>query len=679
MSALRERSRGVLPAVLPWLFPALVVLAVVVLAGLDLSGSSLPLNGAGARDPSVVAGTPRSIRTDEFALSTPNLIGNDRRGNPVRPWIGLNRTFLPATGVGVAAEHWTELFKPYEWGFFALDPSHAFALRWWLLPAIGLLGCYALLRLVTGRTLLSVGIAVLAVCTPYAAWWSLTPALSIGFLTGAVACGIAALRRRRAWACAGFGLAAGYLAFCGFMVLYPPWQVSVAWIGIAVLAGEILDRRPGWRRPLLTAAAALLVLVPAGLVWYVQGKAAIMTTAQTVYPGNRISTAGETSLRFLLDAPSSLALSLSDLHVRPTDTSFTGKQITSVNQTAIASSWIPLPLMAAAVVLLAWVWLGRRRVRGTAGGPEAGRPDPIWTWTLVTAATALLLAWAVLPMPAWFGAVTLLNRVPGARTPAAIGLGAALMLGIGARVLSRNRPPWWLVGVAALGAVATVPAMTVAVLGLHWTRHHPSTRLMLEVSTLFAVGAGVLLTGRLVRVAALWTAAVALICFVPVNPLVRGLGPLQDDPVVVALRPYARPGHATNVTVYSPRGPLTSLVTASGVENLSGLTVYPDVALMTSLDPGQRNQWNAFAKFTWIPDPGAGPVRITAARGTNQTLAVDPCAPAILALPIDVAVSGQPIPATVAPCLGLLRTVPWRDGPVYLYRVDRSGRDAATR
>ena len=61
-------------------FPVLVMVAVTVLAALNLNGSSIALNSRlGASDPDIVAGTPRVIRGDEFALATPVDIGTSLR------------------------------------------------------------------------------------------------------------------------------------------------------------------------------------------------------------------------------------------------------------------------------------------------------------------------------------------------------------------------------------------------------------------------------------------------------------------------------------------------------------------------------------------------------------------------------------------------------------------------
>ena len=136
-------------------FPLIVALGMTTLVALDVNGSSVGvLSVADQPDPSLLAGTPRGIRSDEAALSTPNFVGNIRRGLPAEPWIGLTPTFLPATSIGVVSDHWTEAFKPQDWGAFVLRPDRAFAWHWWAQLAIAMLGLYALLVTLTRRTAL---------------------------------------------------------------------------------------------------------------------------------------------------------------------------------------------------------------------------------------------------------------------------------------------------------------------------------------------------------------------------------------------------------------------------------------------------------------------------------------------------------------------------------------------
>lgn len=212
------------------------------------------------------------VRSDEFLLTTPQVVGNDRRGLPTQPWIGLTRTFLPATSMDVPTWHWTTLFKPRLWAFFVLPTDRAFAWWWWYSPLIGFLGVHALLCLIGGRPLVAGALAAALTLSPYTAWWSLAPALIAGTLAAAAACAVAGLRVRRRRSAVVLGLLAGWWAVGGALILYPPWQLSTALLLVAVVIGVAVDHRVNWRRVAEVALPAGMVVVPALALWASQAR-----------------------------------------------------------------------------------------------------------------------------------------------------------------------------------------------------------------------------------------------------------------------------------------------------------------------------------------------------------------------------------------------------------------------
>lgn len=100
----------------------------------------------------------------------------------------------------------------------------------------------------------------------------------------------------------------------------------------------------------------------------------------------------------------------------------------SDNLSENASSWFPL---AALLLLVCWGLapgarrLSRRVLRRSVGQPtSADDSASAWTLGLVSAATALLLAWFFLPVPGLVGTLTLLDRVQPGRLPLALGFAA---------------------------------------------------------------------------------------------------------------------------------------------------------------------------------------------------------------------------------------------------------------
>jgi hypothetical protein len=663
------------------IFPVLVLAAAAVLVLLNLNGSSVGFLGVSPNtDPNLLHGHPWGIRSDEAALSTPALVGNTRRGLPTTPWIGLTPTFLPATSTA-PSDHWTELFKPQDWGFFVLGASRGFAWHWWSQIAIAMLGTFALLVAVTRRRWTAAALAAVAAFSPYIAWWSLIPGLVLGFAAGATALALAAFRARTTSHAVVLAAAGGYLATAAVLLLYPPWQISLGWVLLAVLAGTVLDHRVPVRRVLAVAGSAGLVMAVACGAWYLQSRDALIATADTIYPGHRVAAAAGGNVAWLFDQPSSaFAAAAPPRALRGASLAANG-HVVLANQSEISSAWLPLPILVAVVLAVLVTLLRRRQAAGQPAPPAEpghgedetsavaaeGAPPLLWTTVCVAASGALLLAWTVLPLPGWVGQLTLLNRVEGVRTSLALGLVAVLLLAIGSTTLRdvRLSAPWTVLWVAA--AATTVWLSVWATDALPWgSTGAPHLKRLLLVAGFFAVAFALVASGKLLRISTVALVLASAATWVVVNPVYRGLGPLTDDPIVRAMEPLAAGPTPARVAVF---GSLTldALVQSSGVVTLSGLTVYPDVNVWHALAPDQQDAWNNYNKYTWVADATADPALIVSSGSTNRILRINPCAPATLALHLDWVVSDSDLSSFS--CLHLADTIKRGSAVVYRYRV----------
>jgi hypothetical protein len=679
VTALRQLARERSPLLV---FPAVVLLVAAVLVLLNLNGSSVGILGVNyKKDPALVAGTPRIIRSDEAALSTTSFVGNYRRGMPVTPWIGLTETFLPATSVGAASDHWTEVFKPQDWGLWVFGVSRGFAWHWWSQVVVGLLGMFALLYALTRRKWTSAGLAVVACFSPYVAWWSLTPGLVLGYMAGAAAMALAAYRASSTGRAVAWSVAGGYLATAALLFLYPPWQITLGWVLLALLVGAAIDQRVPLRRLATIAVSAGVVVAVTGGAWYLQSRDALIATANTIYPGQRLAEAGQGNVAWLFDQPSSPFVAAAPARALRGATLAANNDILFANQSEVASAWLPLPLLLLLVAALVFAFVRARReppiteLSEAARGDEAAQVNEVatgqsvpllWTTVGVAAAGLLLLAWAVVPLPSWTGKITLLDRVPGVRTSLALGLVAVLLVAIGSVVLrdvkwSRRWQALW-----AVAALATVWLSVWASNALPWGADgSPQFAPLLIDAAFFAVAFTLVASGKVVRTALVALVVASIATFVVVNPWYRGLGPLVTDPVVRAMEPLAAGPTPARVAVYG-NATLDALVQSSGVVTLSGLTVYPDANVWKTLAPDQEEDWNNYSKYAWVADASVNPALIISASTTQRILRINPCAPQTLALKMDWAVSGTPLSF---PCLRLYDQIKRGASYVYRYKV----------
>ena len=642
-------------------FPVLVMVAVTVLAALNLNGSSIALNSRlGASDPDIVAGTPRVIRGDEFALATPVDIGNARRNFPAHAWIGLTNTDMDVAGQSAPTLSITTPFVPVNFPYFATGVERAFAARWWLVAAVGLIGTYFLLLVLRRKPLLAAVMASVVGFAPIIAWWSNSPGLVIGYLALASAARLYALRIRSPLAAVGLALVAAYCLCAAFLVLYPPWLVSVGLVMAALVVGDVIARRPSLLRLALVGAFGLLPTLAFLGVWLRQSSVAIASMAATIYPGNRVSESGKGLASVLLSSGLNGVLSRSpqDIKVIP------GAEF-QLNESEMSAPWFSLPLLILLVTLVSVVVVHRMRASHAPDAAEhdaadesspSGGPDEnsLRSWAPFIAVTAVLvleLLWMLVPLPAFIGRITLLNRVPGGRMPLALGVAAALLIYLAAGRVRGGRP--------AVVALLTAVTAGLAALLTWWSASQllvPGTQ---GIAAGMAMAAAV--TGCLTLMCfsqRSWPAVVVLLIVVGynyaiVNPLYRGLGPLTHSPLAVAAAAIQRSEGPTKWIDTAGVGS-ASVVAASGNELLSGMTVYPTRSVWERLAPMQEDQWNNFAKYIWVNDPTADPAVISPVRATLNRLRINLCSPKVDFLGIRYLVSS---PTTVPRCFVPVATV----------------------
>lgn len=668
----RDRTR---PRRAALAFPAAVLLGLLVLVGLNLNGSSISaLEPGGAHGPSVLAGQARAVRGDEFLLATPLAVSAARQGFPDRQWTGLVDAPQLALAHGAPTGQWLEVFKPQDWGYLALGAARGLAWHWWLPYASSLIGLFVLLTGIGTRTRLAAVLAVLGTVSPYDAWWSApSPGLFVGFAALMATCAVRALRARWAAGSLTWGLLGGLAAAAFALALYPPWQISLALLLVGLVAGQIRDLRAGGRRVAAAVTGFAATAVPPVAAWLIGNADAIAATAQTIYPGQRRSDGGGLPLAWLLDAPLNPLLSgATGLTMRAT------VDQPAANFSETSATWLPLPVLGLAVALLAVVFLrggkGRSTPATTIRVRGAGRTPPQaggGTLVGVVAVMAVLLVWALVPVPAAVGRVLLLDRAPGGRMPLALGVGAVVLLAIGATHLPAARRGWggparraeavgWLLAVAG-----TVALTAYSAANLPWDTSVLPWATVLLLGTGFAVGFGMIASGRWSLAGAIALTLLATASFSLVNPLNHGLGPLADNGLTVAMRRIARAEPGVKVEVYGTTLTI-ALVRAGGVQSLSGTTPYPDTDLMSSLLPGRREVWNNYATYLWVAEPVTAAPRIEPIRGTTKQLYLAPCSGQVLGLGARYAVSEA---EQTAGCFLPLRTVIGAGKTFHIYRV----------
>ncbi len=251
----------------------------------------------------------RWIRGDEIMVATPYALSQLSHNPPfpvVNTNIGTGQNMLIPVQEEFPVLHVTALARPATWGYFFLGPQRGLAWYWWF-QVFSCFTCLYLLLVVIlrGHKGLAAFGAFWFCASAYIVGWSVWPT-HVTFFAALVCVSLyyllASEKRSTQVICAilsGLGTA-GF-----FMILYPPWQVSLGYLFFFLFLGLFIrDRlylsfKSISRHRLLCITGACLLA--AGLIasFVIACLPAFRIMAGTVYPGNRVSLGGDYTFALL--------------------------------------------------------------------------------------------------------------------------------------------------------------------------------------------------------------------------------------------------------------------------------------------------------------------------------------------------------------------------------------------
>ncbi|HTG18177.1 MAG TPA: hypothetical protein VK747_23220 [Blastocatellia bacterium] len=249
----------------------------------------------------------RGIRWDELLITTPlalSQLSHNPRFPVVNTNIGNGQNMLISPHVPVW--HVATLARPATWGYFFLGAQRGLAWYWWF----RVFSCFTVLYLLfevilKGNRRLAAFGGFWYCASAYVVCWSLWPAQLVFF--GALGC--LAAYHLLASAKVATQIISGVLlglSIPGFvMFVYPPWQVSVAYLFLFIFAGLLirdklyLSFKPISKYRLLSLAVALLLAGGLTLSFLLTCLPDLKVMSNTVYPGRRVSAGGDYSFAML--------------------------------------------------------------------------------------------------------------------------------------------------------------------------------------------------------------------------------------------------------------------------------------------------------------------------------------------------------------------------------------------
>jgi hypothetical protein len=564
---------------------------------------------AGSSD-TVIAGLPRSIRSDEWIVHTPLVVSQVENGMPRYGDIGVGSHDMSVLSDLPVAD-WTRIFHPNHWAYGVLPIDNAYAFDWWSVAATLLLGTYVFLLTVLGSLRWAIVGALLLYGSPFFHWWYTGSTFgSIGWMAFAGACLLLAVtssgRRRLV-----FALLASYFLACFALTIYPPFQIA-AGIGVGIVTAGALW--PRWRQGLATVRSVILsgaiaggvALVPIG-AYLITRAPAMNAISQTVYPGARVVSGGELPW-------SQLFSSWFGLNYLTNGSNLRGVIFPNESE---GSSFLLLGVALLVALPLVWRFIAPMgdRLRGVI--------------IATTVAMSLFLTQMLVGLPSIVTKLTFLSIVPERR--ALIGLGFAsmvLVVAVGSS-LERLTVPTLARRFAGIVLAAGTAAGVFGLAQDFRAADAPVGNKMIAVALLVAVSTAAMYFWRpLVSVVLL--AAFGLLVALPVNPLVNGLSQTRDSAVVSKARTIATEPGATGAWVGETYF-IASLLTTAGVQNLSGVNLYPNVPAWELIDPDHEyeNAWNRYAQAVWSFDVSSKAPIVRLVQPDMIEVMVNPCDPVL--------------------------------------------------
>lgn len=516
---------------------------------------------------------PKQIRGDEWSVWTPAML-NQARQHPSFPV--ENATLGPGATpllLSLPARHYTMIFHPHLWGFFALPFDFAFS-WYWNVKVFGLFAGMFLLcwALTDGRLGYALFGAMAVQFSPFVQWWFSTPAMMPEMLSWWALGLVAAMRLFLP----GNPLpAVGALTFCAaafFLCCYPAFEIPLVYLGLCVLAGYLWQRGLfSWRGAVWVGAAvtlAALALAP----WFHECLPALRAEAGTIYPGQRRMDGGDVPLIKYLSG--FLNLAINERNCPP-----------GLWNACEAANFFPLWLLALALGAVSF----GRFARGGDGRWQPWLRQRALKITLAAYLAAVTL-YMFVRLPPWLAGMTLIDRSHGSRCMLTLGVAGTLflLLSLAARTPASARTKWAAVlawGIFVVGILVGAARMFPGFLSF-WTGA------ALAAAAIFLAAA--YLPGPRWLLPVGWA-----VIFVPgtalINPVCVSLPELLDSPMMNRLGAMVRSDPAAQWAVYdSVIG--AELVKAAGARVVNGLRLIPDPELIRKLDPTGRDR-DVYARY----------------------------------------------------------------------------------
>ena len=596
---LRPTDEGQPNRLVTWGFPAVLAAVLLVLVALGITGSStgfLHQFFSSQNDPALIAGTPQSIRSDEWAVQTAWTISQVEQGLPVE-----NRTFPGGSDTTVQSDlpskDWSVAFRPHLTGFFFLPLDNAMSLKWWLPGLAMIAACYLfLVSLIPRRPVTAAVLSTAFFFAPFFQWWYLPITFwPVTWCFLVMTATIWLLREKRLLPRVGISVAVAYTTVTMGMGVYVPFIVPVVLVAAAFSMGFTLSRNAtGPAQSLKFRMLRLFPLLVGGatavgvlIVWLLTRAETIERFLSTIYPGQRLGKTGaltKDGLISLFGAPVTEGLGIAN-----------GQPLGG--NASEASTFFLLGMFL--LLSLGWfLWKDHR---------SGKRMD----WTIVALISATVVILAYLLVPGWdrVAHLLLLDRTTTGRIRIALGILSIVVIAVSIsrtdklRLETIERVP----RIVALASVGLGSVSVIYVLRYLFLRNAgivENSTVWIFISLASIVTIYLLARGWAVA-GAFCFLAISLFGSAGVNPIYSGVYDLNETKVVSEMKSFEENEAGAWVGVGDSFLP-TAILVHSGLPSYNGFQGAPSPEMWDQIDPmdNYEEAWNRLANISWTEGEG---------------------------------------------------------------------------
>lgn len=513
--------------------------------------------GTGDELANPIFGVMRAIRTDDYIVSTPNILASQYGIDPYGVYndvLRATKTLNLVTGVYIGLP--TLILAPWEFAYAILPVEFAYSFCWYAPLILGFLMTFELFYIISKNKLVSLAGTFLIIFSSWYLWWGFSSYMINA--PGVIVCLSYYLKETKWNKKALFALGTS-ICFGSFIVnLYPAWQVPMGYMFLAIGIWFIHDNwdriKSFTKRDWMLLVTALILSFALVANYFLSISEYVEIINNTAYPGAR-SDNGSFSLNkifYYLIAPF-----------------FAYKDIGNPCEAGVFFSLFPIPSIAAL-----WCWIKeKKKDRLTAGLLLVQIP---------------MLIYVTIGVPELFAKVSLFSYSIPARMIDIIGLIQIYFIVILFSRYKNTKCFHWIIAMSLSLGTALIAAY------YSWKNFpgYLNILMMFIMVIVISLLSFVLLykvNKKIQTITLIGIIGISLFTGIYIRPISVGTSAIYSKPVSKEIQKIVDENPDSKWIAYGGRG-TASFTVACGAPTINSVNTYPNISLWKKLD--SDNQYN---------------------------------------------------------------------------------------